>query len=453
MKIIIIGCGNVGATIARQLSVEGHNITVIDSNEAPVRKICDSSDVMGIVGSGAAVSVLNDAGVNEADLVISVTDLDERNLLCCFMAKKAGAKHTIARVRNPEYKEDVNLIRNDLGLSLVVNPEFAAADEIAKLLKFPSAIEIDSFARGRVELLKFEVSKDNPICGIKLKDIQNKVDAKVLVCVVERGSDTFIPKGEFVLEEGDRISFVASAKEATRFFKAVGINQGKARTCMIVGAGDTAFYLAQKLIATGVEVKIIEKDPKRCGELADKLPGAIIIQGDGQEKALLSEEGIERTESFVTLTRSDESNVMMSIYAKKVNPKAKLITKVHRSTYDDIIDDMNIGSIINPKLLAGEYIVKYVRAMQNTLDNNIETLYKLNAGKVEALEFKVGEIYGIVDIPIMELNLKPNVIICCIIRNGIIETPGGKSSIRKGDTVIVVTTETGFSDITDILQK
>lgn len=451
MKIVIVGCGNVGSTIARQLSFEGHNITVIDSNESAVRKICEGWDVLGMVGSGTSLSVLREAGVGSADLVISVTDSDERNLLCCLMAKKAGAGHTIARVRNPEYKEDMDFVRDDLGLSMFVNPEYAAADEIAKLLKFPTAIEIDSFARGRVELLKFEVTKDSPICGIALKNLQSKVDTKVLVCVVERGNEVFIPKGDFTIWEGDKVSFVASAKEAIHFFKAVGINQGKARTCMIVGAGDTAFYLAEKLLATGVEVKIIEKDEKRCNELADKLPGAIIIHGDGQDKSLLEEEGIGRTESFVTLTHMDESNVMMSIFAKKTNPKAKLVTKVHRSTYDDIIDDMNIGSIINPKLLAGEYVIKYVRAMQNTLGSNIETLYKLNGGKVEALEFTVGADESIVDIPLMKLQIKPNVIVCCIIHKGMLETPSGSSCIRKGDTVIIVTTERGFSNINDIL--
>ncbi len=451
MKIIIVGCGNVGSTIARQLSLEGHNITLIDISESAVRNITEAFDVMGLVGSASSLSVLKEAGVADADLVITVTDSDERNLLCCLLAKKAGAKHTIARVRNPEYKEDIGILRNDLGLSMFVNPEFDAADEIARLLKFPTAIEIDSFARGRVELLKFLITKDSPLCGLALKDIPSKLDTKILICAVERDNEVFIPRGDFQLWEGDKVSFVASTKEATRFFKKVGLNQGKARTCMIVGGGDTALYLAQKLIATGVEVKIIDRSKSRCEELADKLPEAVIIRGDGQDKGLLSEEGIDRTESFVTLTNFDESNVMMSIYAKKINPKAKLVTKVHRSTYDDIIDEMNIGSIINPKLLAGEHVIKYVRSMQNTVGSNIETLYKLNGGRLEALEFKVGDVEGLVDKPLMSLKLKKNAIICCIVHNGAIEIAGGASVIRKGDTVIVVTTESGLTDISDVL--
>ncbi|MCQ2519144.1 MAG: Trk system potassium transporter TrkA [Lachnospiraceae bacterium] len=451
MKIIIVGCGNVGSTIARQLSLEGHNITLVDVSEAAVRNITEGYDVMGMIGSGTSLSVLKEAGITDADLVISVTDSDERNLLCCLLAKKAGAKHTIARVRNPEYKEDVNLLRNDLGLSMFVNPEFDAAAEIARLLRFPTAIEIDTFARGRVELLKFLVTEDSPLCGLALKDIPAKIETKILICAVERDSEVLIPRGDFELWEGDKVSFVATTKEATRFFKKVGINQGKARTCMIVGGGDTALYLAQKLIASGVEVKIIDRSKARCDELAEMLPEAVIIRGDGQDKGLLSEEGIDRTESFVTLTNFDESNVMMSIYAKKINPKAKLVTKVHRSTYDDIIDDMNIGSIINPKLLASEHVVKYVRSMQNTVGSNIESLYKLNGGRIEALEFKVKDVEGLIDTPLMNLKIKNNALICCIVHNGAIEIPGGGSVIKSGDMVIVVTTESGLSDISDIL--
>ena len=452
MKIIIVGSGNVGSTIAKQLSVEGHNITIIDTNEMAVRKICDGWDVMGIVGTGASIQILKDAGVDEADLLIAVTDSDEKNLLCCLMGKKAGAAHTIARVRNPEYRDEIELIKADLGLSMFVNPELAAAEEIARLLRFPSAIEIDTFARGRVDLLKFEVTKECPICGIALKDLHTVVKTNVLICIVERGNKVIVPKGDFTLWEGDKVSFVASSKKATQFFKEINLNQGRVRSCTIIGAGDTAFYLAQKLISDGVEVKIIERDKARCDAIAERLPGAVVIYGDGQDKGLLGEEGIKNTDSVVTLTNFDEANVMMSIYCKKVNPKAKLITKVHRSTYDDIIDDMNIGSIINPKLLAGEDMIKYVRSMQNSLGSNIETLYKMNSGRVEALEFKVKEHHEkIVGVPLMNIPLKKDVIICCIIHNGSIETPGGQSTISVGDTVIVVTTDTGFTDISDIL--
>lgn len=451
MQIVIVGCGNGGASIAKSLSKEGHNITVVDINERNVRDVSDEADMMGIVGNGSTLEVLEEAGVKTADLLIAITDSDERNLLCCLIAKKAGTDYTIARVRNPEYKKEIEFIKDDLGLSLSVNPELSSAEEMARLLKFPAAIEIDTFAGGKVELLKFEVKKDSPLCGMTLKHMHKELDSDVLVCVVERGNETMIPTGDFTMWEGDKISFIASGKKATQFFKAAKLNQGKVSSAMIVGGGDTCIYLAELLLAGGVEVKIIEKDRGRCDELAERLPEAIIIYGNGADKELLSEEGIEHTEAFVSLTNHDEENVMMSVYAKKVNPKAKLITKVHRNVYDDIINDMNIGSIINPKLLASEVIVKYVRAMSNTIDSNIETLYSLNSGKAEALEFLVKEASGMLDKPLMELKLKPNVIIACIIHKGQIETPRGMSKISMGDKVIIVTTESGFDDITDIL--
>lgn len=451
MKIILVGCGNAGSTIARSLSKEGHDIVVVDKLVRAVQDISMEYDLMGIVGNGASLEVLEEAGVKTADILIAMTDSDERNLLCCLLAKKAGTKYTIARVRNPQYRREVEFIKEDLGLSMVVNPEFSAAEEMARLLKLPNAIEIDTFARGKVELLKFEVTKESPLCGLALKDMHKKINSGVLVCMVERGNETMIPTGEFTMWEGDKISVVASGKMASQFFKTIGLSQGKVRHTMIVGGGAIAVYLAKILIGNGVEVKIIEQDKARCDQLAEILPEAIIINGNGSDKELLSEEGIELTESFVSLTHHDEENVMMSVYAKKVNPRAKLITKVHRNVYDDIIYDLNLGSIINSKLLASEGVVQYIRAKSSTIDSNIESLYQLNSGKAEALEFSVKEASGLIDVPLMEIKLKPNVLIACIIHKGQIETPSGSSVIRMGDTVIVVTTQTGFDDITDIL--
>ncbi|MCR5310252.1 MAG: Trk system potassium transporter TrkA [Lachnospiraceae bacterium] len=452
MQIIIVGCGNVGSSIARQLSKEGHNLTIVDVNERAVRELSDAIDVLGIVGSGSQFAVLKQADVAEADLLIAVTDSDERNLVCCLIAKKAGTKNTIARVRDPEFFDEIELIKNDLGLSLYVNPELNAAEEIARLLKFPTAMEIDSFANGRVDLMKFEVGEGSPLCGLKLKDIPARLQCDILICVVERGNETFIPTGDFTLNKGDKIGVVASGRKSAKFLKALDLNKGRVRSCLIVGGGELTYYLADMLVATGVEVKIVEKSKKRCDELAELLPEAIIIYGDGADKNLLLEEGIDRTEAFLALTNYDEENVMMSIYAGKVNPKAKLITKVHRSAYDDIIYDMNVGSIINPKLITSESVVKYVRAMVNSTSSNMEALYQLNAGKAEAMEFTVKSASGLVDVPLMNVKLKPNVLVACIIHHGQIETPKGSSVIRMGDRVIVVTTETGFEDISDILR-
>lgn len=452
MKIIIAGCGNVGSSIARTLSKEGHDITVIDPNERAVHFVTDGYDLMGIVGSGSNISVLEQAEVSKADLLIAITDSDERNLLCCLMGNKAGAKKTIARVRNPEYKNEIEFIKDDLGLSLSVNPELNAANDIARLLRFPNAIEIDTFARGRVELMKFEVAEGSPICGLALKNLHRELNSEVLVCTVERDGETMIPFGDFTILPGDRVSFVASGKKAVQFFKALNINQGRCKSCMIVGGGNTGFYLAQQLLATGVEVKIIEKDKKRCEELADLIPEAIVIYGDGGDKSLLEEEGIARTEAFVALSNHDEENVMMAIYAKKSNPKAKLVTKVHRSAYEDIVSDLNIGSIINSKIATTETVLKFVRAMSNSLSNSMETLYQLADGKAEAMEFIARDEAEIIGKPLMELKIKPNVIVACILHHNQVEIPRGSSVISKGDHVIIVTTETGFDSLTDILK-
>lgn len=451
MKIIIVGCGNVGGTIARSLFEEGHEITIIDTSDRIVKNLTQDIDVMGVVGSGSELEVLNEGGVKTADLLIAVTDSDERNLLCCLLAKKSGAKRTIARVRNPEYKNEIDFIKADLGLSLSVNPELQAAEEIARLLKAPTAMEIDTFAGGRVELLKFVVTKNSPLCGMALKNMGKKLNCDVLVCVVERGNETFIPKGEFTMWEDDKVSIIASGKKAAEFFKAADLNRNRIKDVMIIGGGAMCYYLSEMLIANGVGVKIIEKEKGRCEELSELLPKAIIIHGDGADKNLLGEEGIERTGAFVALCNHDEENVMMSIYAKKVNPNAKLITKVHRNAYDDVISDLDVGSIINPKLLTGEEIVKFVRAMSQSKSSNMESLYRLCQDRVEALEFSVHKGSPLIGVPLMNLKLKPNVLVASIVHKGNIETPKGSSVISDGDSVIVVTTEKGFEDLTDIL--
>ncbi len=451
MKIIIVGCGNVGATIARNLSDEGHDITIVDVNDSSIKDLSKELDVMGVIGSGTELSVLKEAGVEASDLVISVTDSDERNLLCCLLSKKSGAKKTIARVRNPEYSNEIEFIKDDLGLSLSVNPELSAADEMLRLLKFPSAIEIDTFAGGRVELFKFEVTKESPLCGVALKHMSKRLEAPVLVCVVERGNETFIPDGNFTMWEGDKVSVVASGKRAAAFFRVAGLNKGQVKDVMITGGGDISFYLAKALIASSVNVKIIEENKKRCEELSELLPKAIIINGECSDKNLLLEEGIEKIGGFVALSDSDEENVMLSIFAKSVNPEVKLITKVHKNAYDDIISNMNLGSIINPKLLTGEAIVKFVRAMSLKTSSSMESLYRLCNERVEALEFRAEKGSPLIEVPLMKLNIKENVLVASIVHKGAIETPKGSSVIYEGDSVIIVTTNKGFKELSDIL--
>ncbi len=451
MQIIIVGCGNVGSTLAEQLSKEGHNITVIDTKSDVVQNVSNNFDIMGIVGNGAGYSIQKEAGIEEADLLIAVTGSDELNLLCCLIAKKAGDCHTIARVRNPVYSREVSFIKEELGLSMIINPEEAAAREIARVLKFPSAIKIDTFAKGRIELVKYRVEEDSPLCDQSLKNISAKLRCDVLVCIVERGEEVYIPDGNFILRAKDEISVVGSAKNSVLFFKKLGVTTTRAKDAFIVGGGETAYYLAKQLLSVGIDVKIVERDMERCEELSELLPQAIIIHGDGTDRDLLLEEGIPQTEAFVALTNFDEENIMLSLFVKSI-ARAKLITKVHRIAYDELIAELDLGTVIYPKYITAEIIIKYVRAKQNSIGSNIETLYRMSNDRVEALEFQVKADSPVLGVPLQELQLKPNLLISCINHKGEIIIPGGQSVISPGDTVVIVTTLTGLHDIKDILR-
>lgn len=453
MKIIIVGCGNVGRTLTEQLSREDNNIVVIDVKQELVQMVTDTYDALGVVGNGASYSVLKEAGIDTADLLIAVAGSDELNLLCCVIAKKAGNCHTIARVGNPIYKQEMEFIRKGMGISMIVNPELASAIEIARLIKYPSAIEVDSFAKERVEIMKLPVLADSKLCGCALKDIKERIGFDSLVCMVERGDDVFIPDGNFELREKDLISVVTSSKAAIGFLKKINLVTGKVRTTMIVGGGEAAVYLTQQLCTMGIRVKIIERDRKRCEELCELLPQAVIICGDGTDRDLLAEEGIDTVGAFVAWTNLDEENIMLSLYVKSVSP-AKVVTEIHRVNYDNIIRTLDIGSVLYPKNITAESIIRYVRAMQNSIGSNVETLYRLIEDKVEALEFIVkDDAVDLINKPIMELNLRDDVLICCIQHKGEIITPKGQDMIRSGDSVVIVTTALGLRSINDILSR
>ncbi len=451
MKIVIVGCGNVGTALVEQLSGEGHNITVVDEKEELVQGITNTYDIMGIIGNGAVYSVQLEAGVGEADLLIAVTGQDELNLLCCLIARKAGGCHTIARVSNPVYYKEIAFIKEELGLSLVINPQYAVAMEIARLLKFPSALEIDTFAKGRVELVKYRIPEDSVLCDMQLKDVSSRFKSDVLICVAERGEEVHIPDGNFALKAGDDITIVAASAKIAAFFKKIGVPTMRAKDAMVIGGGGTSYYLATLLLDMGVKVKIVDKSRARCEELCELVPNAMVICGDGTERDLLLEEGLAKAESVVSMMDFDEENIMLSLYAKSIS-KAKVITRIHRIAYDEIIENLNLGSIVYPKNITAENIVKFVRAMQNSMGSNIESLYKLNDNRVEALEFIIREDCPFVGIPLQELKLKKNILVCSINHKGSISTPGGQSVIRVGDTVVIVTTTTGFHDIRDILE-
>lgn len=451
MKIIIVGCGKVGTTIAEQLYHEGHDITIIDQNAATIQTITDSIDVMGLVGNGAVYQIQIEAGIEDADLLIATTNSDELNMLCCLIAKKAGNCHTIARIRNPEYATEVNFIREELNLSLSINPELATAREISRLLKFPSAIKIDTFAKGRVEIMKFQIPELSLLHNMKVYEVMPRTRCDVLMCAVERGDDVIIPNGSFELHTGDKVSFVASPMEAIKFFKEVGIENNSAKSVMMVGGGKITYYLAKMLEDTPIKMTIIEKDYNRCKILSEELPKAMIIHGDASDEKLLQEEGIRQTDAFAALTGFDEENIMLSLYAASQS-KAKLITKVNRTSFESVINSMNLGSVIYPKLITADLIIQYVRAMQNSLGSNVETLYKIVANRAEALEFRVGKDAPMIGVPLEKMSLKSNLLVACINRAGKIITPRGKDTMEVGDTVIIVTTNTGLQDLKDILR-
>lgn len=450
MNIIIVGCGKVGTTLAEQLDQEGHDVTVIDNKGSVIDNITNTLDIMGIVGSGASSNVLMEAGIDKADLLIAVTGSDELNLLCCLIGRKAGKCHTIARVRNPQYNDEIEFIKEEMGLSMTINPELETATEIGALINLPSAIEVDTFAKGKVELLRFQIPENSILNNMKILELSLKLKSKVLVCIVERDNQVFIPSGSFILHTNDTISIVASHKNAIQFFQKAGILVNNSKNAMLIGGGTLTVYLAKILAASDIKVTIIEQSAQRCEELCDLLPDAFIINANATEKNVLLDEGIESIDAFASLTNFDEENILLSLYAQKKS-KARVFTKITRMTYDDIVGEMPLGIIINPKLVTADRILQHIRAMQNSMGSNVETLYKLIDNKVEALEFYVRSNAKLIGIPLEKLSLKPDILVSCINRNGKIIIPNGQDHIEAGDTVIIVTTNTGLEDLNDIL--
>lgn len=451
MNIIIVGCGKVGSTLAQQLNEEENNITVIDLDPIIVNDITSRYDIMGVAGNGATHIKQQEAGIKDADLLIAVTGSDELNLLCCLIAKKAGNCQTIARVRNPEYSQEAPYLKEELGLAMVINPEAAAAAEIDRVLRFPSAITIETFAKGRVEILKFRLPEGSPLVNCAVKDIVSKFRCDVLVCTVERGGEAFIANGDFVFEEKDIVSIIASPRNANEFFRKIKYKTNSVKNAMIVGGGEITYYLCERLHRAGISATIIEKDKKRCEELCTLWPDTIVINGDAVDQEVLIEEGLEQAGAFVALTNLDEENILLSLFAKTMN-KGKLVTKINRIDFDDVVKHLDLDTIIYPKNITSDMIVRYVRAMSNTIGSNVETLYSVIKGKVEAAEFIVKEDSPVTGKPIMELKLKPNLLVAAILRGKTVIIPRGQDVIQPGDAVIVVSAPAMLHDITDILR-
>ena len=451
MSIIIVGCGKVGHTLAEQLVREGHDITIVDTSERVIRDTTEAFDVMGIRGNGASLSVLKDAGVAKAYMIIAVTGSDELNLLCCTIAKKAGGSiAAIARVRNPDYAEELTYLRQQLGLAMIINPELEAANEIARMLSRPQALTVSFFAKGHAELITFRIPSGSVLDGRSVMQLDGIFSFDYLVCAVERAGEVYIPGGAFVLHQGDDITILVSGSEGHRIFQALGMPSHAVGSCMIIGGGKSSYYLAKQLMAQHMDVKIIEHNRERCQELSRLLPEATILCGDGSDEATLREAGIDSVEAFVPLTGMDEENILLTLYAKRM-PGLKTITKINRITFSDVISGLELGSVVYPKHITSETIVAHVRARQSTIGSNVEALYHLFNDRVEVLEFHVGTDTPVLGVPLMQLKKKDNLLIACIGRGGRIIFPRGQDVIRAGDTVIIVTTHTGFSDISDIL--
>ena len=451
MTSISVGCGTVGSTLAEQLNEDGKNITVIDMNAAKVESITNRYDIMGIVGNGATHMVQQQAGIYDADLLIAVTGSDELNLLCCLIAKKAGNCQTIARVKNPDYSTEAPYLKNELGLAMVINPEYAAAAEIARVLRFPSAIKIDTFAKGRVELLKFRLPEKSRIVGMSVKEVVTKLHCDVLVCTAERGDDAYIANGDFVFEEKDVISIIASPKNADDFFRKIDYKMHSVKDAMIAGGGEITHYLCDILHRSGISIKIIERDKSVCEELCSLWPDVAVINGDATDQSLLLEEGLANTGAFLALTNMDEENILLSLFARSSN-QGKIVTKINRIDFDDVIKHLDLDTIIYPKNITADMILRYVRAMKNTIGSNVETLYNIIKGKAEAAEFIVRENSPVTGKPLCELEFKKDVLVAAILRGKNVIIPRGYDVIEPGDAVVIVSRLMALHDISDILK-
>lgn len=452
MKIVIIGDGKVGYKLAKQLSSEKYDIILIDNNEEKLRKSIERMDVFCVAGEGGSVEVQQRADVPHADLVIACTSTDECNMLSCLIARRLGARHTIARVRNPIYYKQIDFLKKDLHLSMVVNPELIVAGDITRLLLFPDASKVETFVKGRVELVEFPIHCGK-LEGLSLSELYARFQVQVLVCAVESGETVLIPDGDYILKAGDKLHIAASHQNMEQFFKKIALRKEKIKNAMVCGGGRVAYYLASQLCNLGMNVKIIERNRERCEELCELLPKATIINGDATEHDLLIEEGIEKTDAFIALTGMDEENIIMSLFASKQSV-SKVIVKINEDRRAMMIDELGLDSIVSAKTATADAILGYVRARRNSqCSANVETMYQLLDGRVEALEFIIKSENAYTGVPLKDLNLKVNNIIACIARGRKIIIPNGDDSIQVGDSVVIITMTKQIRDLDDILVK
>ncbi len=450
LHIIIVGCGKVGSTLVDRLVEADHDITVIDESPGELQLITDRYDVSGVLGNGASFAVQQEAGVEEADILIAVTASDELNLLCCMIAKRAGHCDVIARVRTPEYVEEEDYLKEKMGLAMIINPDRQAARAIARILFTPTALSVDEFAGGQADMIRVKLPEGNNLVGRRIMDLDEKIRNSMLICAVRRGKEVFIPDGSTELETGDEIAFITQMRRIRELMKMMGFKTHQVHNAVVLGGGRSGFYLTQLLIRAGVSVTVVEKNTQRCLELSVQLPEAVVINGDASNEDQLREVGIEMAEAVVALTDMDEENILLSLYAKKMTD-AKLVTKVNRLTFRSVIQDLDLGSVVFPEYLSSEAISAYVRNKAAQMHSDIETLVRLFDEQVEAVEFFVGSETKVTGVPLSELKLKDQVLVTCINRGGKIIIPRGNNMIKVGDTVIIATTNTALSQIDDII--
>lgn len=452
MKILIVGCGKVGRNIAEELANEDHDIVLVDSDSSVVQDLSTSLDVLGVIGDGASLSTLKEAGIDSCDVLLAITSSDEINMLCCLFARKANPKiKTIARVRNPVYSKEIKYIKDELGLTLIINPEMATAREIARLLRFPAAAEVQHFSRGRVELASLVIHEDTNIVGKKVSEIAKIFNFKVLFIGIERGNEVIVPHGDTVVYANDKLSVIAKPGDMTTFFSYVGLLSNPIKSAMICGGGNIAYYIASALIASKIDTTIIEKDKERCEQLADLLPEATIINGDATDHNILIEEGVENVDAFISSTNVDEENIMLSLFVRN-STNAKVITKVNHISFDSVMNKLDVGSLIYPKYVTADNIITYVRGLSNASSSNITALYRILDNKAEAMTFKIVKESKLTEKKLMDLNIIDNLLICAIIRDDVVTIPTGQDSIQVGDIVLIATTNKGIESIEEIVK-
>lgn len=449
MKIVIIGVGTIGGTILKSLSEENHTLTIIDEDKNLIESLIEKYDVSGIVGNGACMDIQIEADVKSADLVIALTRNDELNIFACLVAKRLGVKNTIARVRNPDYRKQIMEMKDELGISMIVNPERETASEIFNLINLPSVTRIEHFAKGKVLLVEVVAEKGCRLIGESLISLGQKLAYRVLICAVQRKGKVMIPSGSFVIEEGDKIHFTADARNLGGFLSEVNLVKRPFKNIMIVGGGRVGFYLASELAKKKYTVKLIEENPAKAEELADTLGRVTVACGNGTQHDLLVEEGIEVMDVFVALTDNDQENMIVSMFANKKNVR-KAIIQIHSDDLYGMLDELGIDNNVSPKKVVAGRIISYVRALENSIGSNVLTLYQLVNNQVEALEFSARKQDWIYDRPLKDLKIKENCLIACIIRNNKVIIPNGNSEIKLGDNVVVVTTHKNFDDLTDV---